>query len=70
MFSPNSSNNQQDVEKWMEDTAAKRNPRKKLIFDKRSRKLIAVDANDPRVDQSLQFKPEDAQRFVRRNAPA
>lgn len=67
MFPPadsNNPNNARDVQKWMEATATNQRPQKKLIFDKVSKRLIAVALNDPRADQSMEFTPKEAQRFA------
>ncbi len=67
MFPPaeaNNPNNAQETQKWMESTAANQRPQKRLIFDKVSKRLIAVASNDPRADQSLEFTPKEAQRFA------
>lgn len=56
-------NNPQDVQRWMEATAKNQRPQKKLLFDKVSKRIIAVDVNDPRADQSMQFTPKEATRF-------
>ena len=56
-------NNAQDVQRHMEETARNQRTQKKLIFDKVNKRIIAVDVNDPRADQSLQFTPKEATRF-------
>lgn len=56
--------NQDDIKKWMEDTARNITPKKKLVFDRTTKKLVAVPVSDPRADQNLQFTPEEAKRFA------
>lgn len=55
---------EQEIQSWMEEVAQRRNPRKKLIFDRKTKRLIAVLPTDPRADQSLEFTPEEATRFA------
>lgn len=64
MTSQNPSNDG-EVQRWMEEVAQKRQPRKKLIFDKKTKRLIAVSSNDPRADESMEFTPQEATRFCR-----
>ena len=52
-----------EIQEWMEDVAKRQQPKKKLIFDKKTRRLVAVSASDPRADENLQFTPEEATRF-------
>ncbi|MDM8542785.1 hypothetical protein QUF90_17050 [Desulfococcaceae bacterium HSG9] len=56
-------NNEQELQKWMEEVAERKKPRKKLIFDKKTKRLIAVSATDLRADRSLEFTPQEATRF-------
>lgn len=60
----NNARNAQDAKDWMEATANNRNPGKRLIFDRVSKRLIAVAPNDPRADQSLEFTPKEARRYA------
>lgn len=60
---PNNSNQQEEIKKWMEDIAKQNQPKKKLIFDKVTKKLIAVPLTDPKADQNLEFTPDEAKRF-------
>jgi hypothetical protein len=55
--------NEQDIQKWMEDVAKRQQPRKKLIFNKQTKRIEAVPETDPRADESLNFNPEEAKRF-------
>jgi hypothetical protein len=59
----NNSQNSQDIQKWMEDIANNKQPKKKLIFDKKTKRLIPVNPTDPRADNSLEFTTEEATRF-------
>ena len=63
MTTPNP-NNAQDVQRWMEAIAKKQQPQKKLIFDKKTKRLIAVSPYDPRADEAIPFTPQDAKRFT------
>jgi hypothetical protein len=65
MFPPSNSNpdNPQDIQRWMEDTANSRPTNKRVIFDKRLKRLVAVPISDPHADDSLEFTPKEAQRF-------
>jgi hypothetical protein len=63
--------NERDLQQWMEDIAKQQQPKKKLIFDKKLKRLIAVAPNDPRVnprvanpDDALEFTSEEAKRFI------
>lgn len=55
--------NEQDIQKWMEDVAKRQQPRKRLIFNKQTKRIEAVPETDPRADESLNFNPEEAKRF-------
>lgn len=57
--------NEQDIQRWMEDVAKRQQPRKKLIFNKQTKRIEAVPETDPRADKSLNFNPEEAKRFGR-----
>ncbi len=64
------SQNERDLQQWMEDIASRQQPKKKLIFDKKLKRLIAVPPNDARVDPRiadpdavLEFTSEEAKRF-------
>ena len=60
--------NERDLQQWMEDIAKQKQPTKKLVFDKKQKKLIAVSPNDPRFanpDDALEFTSEEAKRFNR-----
>lgn len=55
--------NSEEIRKWMQDVAKGDSPRKRLIFDRASKRLIAVDPSDSRADQNLEFTSQEAQRF-------
>jgi hypothetical protein len=57
--------NEEDIEQWMAEVAKERKPNKRMIYDKTSKKLIAVEPDDPRVgsDEVIEFIPEEAKRF-------
>lgn len=55
--------NQNDIQNWMEDVAKQQKPKSKLIFDKKTKKLITVPLTDPRADDCLEFTPQEATRF-------
>jgi hypothetical protein len=57
--------NEQDIQQWMEEVAKRQQPRKKLIFNKQTKRIEAVPETDPRADKSLNFDPEEAKRFAR-----
>jgi hypothetical protein len=48
----------------MEDVAKQQKPKSKLIFDKKTKKLITVPLTDPRADDCLEFTPQEATRFL------
>lgn len=54
---------EKEIQKWMEDIANKKTPRKKLVFDPKTKRLIPVSDADPRADDCLEFTPEEATRF-------
>ena len=63
--------NERDLQQWMEDIAKQQQPKKKLIFDKKLKRLIAVSPSDVRVDphsanpdDALEFTSEEAKRFI------
>ena len=56
--------NEQDIQRWMEDVAKRERPKKKLIFNKQTKRIEAVSETDPRADESLNFNPEEAKRFA------
>ena len=58
-----STKNEQEIQKWMEEVAQKKKPKKKLVFDKKTKRLIAVYPGDPRADQNLEFTSQEATRF-------
>ena len=55
--------NEQDIREWMENVAKNKKPKKKLIFDKKTKRLIAVYPNDPRADDNIEFSSQEATRF-------
>lgn len=55
--------NEQDIQRWMEDVAKRQQPKKKLIFNKQTKRIEAVSETDPRADENLNFNPEEAKRF-------
>jgi hypothetical protein len=55
--------NETDVQQWMEEVAKRQQPRKKLIFNKQTKKIEAVPGTDPRADQNINFEAEEATRF-------
>jgi carbonic anhydrase len=55
--------NETDIQQWMEEVAKRQQPRKKLIFNKQTKKIEAVTDTDPRADRNLNFDPEEAKRF-------
>ena len=57
--------NEQDIQKWMEEIAQKKEPKKKLVFDKKTKRLIAVYSSDPRADKNLEFTSQEATRFFK-----
>jgi hypothetical protein len=56
---------QKDIEQWMIDVANERQPKKKMIYDKKKKMFIPVEPNDPRLgaDQVIEFIPEESRRF-------
>ena len=56
--------NERDIQQWMEEVAKRQQPRKKLIFNKQTKRIEAVPEADPRADRSLNFDPEEAKRFA------
>ncbi|MBN9501328.1 MAG: hypothetical protein BGO01_00965 [Armatimonadetes bacterium 55-13] len=59
-----SDQNQNDVQKWMEEVATQGATKNKLIFDKKTKRLISVPATDPRADDCLEFTAQEATRFA------
>lgn len=60
----NADQKQKDIQQWITDIANNKIPRKKLIFDKKTKKLVPVSPEDPRADDNLEFTKEEAQRFI------
>jgi len=58
-----STDKEEQIRRWMEDIAQKRTPKKKLIFDPITKRLIPVNPEDPRADDCLSFDQEEATRF-------
>jgi hypothetical protein len=42
-----------EIEDWMKAVAEHRIPKKKLILDRETKRLVAVEATDPRADRGL-----------------
>lgn len=62
------SQNEQEIQQWMENIAKGQQQKKILIFDKNLKKLIAVSPDDPRLknpDAPVAFGAEEAKRFIR-----
>ncbi len=57
------STDQKDVQGWMEEVSKKRQPKKRLVFDKATKTLKLMDNLDPAADQSLEFTAKEATRF-------
>jgi hypothetical protein len=55
--------NEQEIQRWMEEVANRKQPRKKLIFNKKTKRVEAVPDYDPRADDNINFDPEEARRF-------
>jgi hypothetical protein len=60
----NPTQNENDIREWMEDVAKKKEPRKKLVFDKKTRRLVAQAPTEIPGDQNLQFTSEEATRYI------
>jgi len=58
-----SPDNAKEIEEWMKAVAERRHPKKMLIFDKETKRLIAVDPVDPRIDGSIPFTTKEATRY-------
>lgn len=58
------SQNEREIQRWMEAIASRKRPAKKLVFDKKTKKLVAVSSSDPSADKSLEFTPQEATRFL------
>ena len=61
MASTADENSEREIQQWMEDIAKRREPQKRLIFDKESKRLVAIPVDDPRYDQALPFTPKELQ---------
>lgn len=61
-----SDQNSKDVESWLRETAAsKSTPAKvKLVFDPKSKKLVAMPSASATPDKALEFTAEEAKRFA------
>jgi|tagenome__1003787_1003787.scaffolds.fasta_scaffold18236723_2 hypothetical protein len=55
------------IEEWMRDVANKRKPRKRLIFNKKTKRLEMLSAGADNPDENLEFTAEEATRFERRS---
>lgn len=53
-----------EIQNWMDEIAKNQNPKKKLIFDKKTKKLILVSPTDPKADENLEFTEQEATRFI------
>jgi hypothetical protein len=51
------------IEQWMRDVANDRTPRKKLVFNKRTKRLEMVGHSEGHADDNLEFTAEEATRF-------
>jgi len=60
--------NQQDIQQWMEEVADRKQPRKKLVFNKKTKRIEAVPVYDSRADDNINFEPEEARRFMQRGS--
>jgi len=59
--------NEQDIEQWMLAVAEKRSTgKKKMVYDKPTKTMVAVDENDPRAnaDNTIPFDPQEAKRYL------
>lgn len=59
-----STSNPKEIEDWMTAVAQRRQPKKTLIFDKETKRLVAVDPVDPRIDRSIPFTTKEATRYA------
>lgn len=64
MAANENSSNSQDIQNWMEDIAKAKTPRTKLVFDKATKKLVAVPIGDAKADNCLEFTAQEATRFT------
>jgi len=55
--------NEDEIQRWMEEVAKREKPRKKLIFNKKTKQIEAVSDIDARADDNINFEPEEARRF-------
>lgn len=58
------SDQEREIQQWMEDVAQRRPTKRKLIFDKKTKRLVTVTEQDPRADESVEFTPQEARRFA------
>ena len=55
------------IEEWMRDVANKRTPRKKLVFNKKTKRLEMMNTGAGNPDDNLEFTAEEATRFEHRS---
>ncbi|WP_341739548.1 hypothetical protein [Microcoleus sp. CAWBG640] len=57
--------NENEIQEWMEAVAQNRTTKKKLVYDKKTKRMIPVPLDDSRksVDEVTEFIPEEARRF-------
>lgn len=56
--------NEDEIQRWMEEVANREKPKKKLVFNKKTKRIEAVSDYDSRADENINFEPEEARRFL------